>query len=47
MTTEIKLPEGVKESDLKNSGEVEANQIRDRISTRRAQGVMRRSRFPW
>lgn len=40
--TEKRLPALQKYVDLQASGEVTANEIRDRISTRRAQGALRR-----
>lgn len=45
--TEKRLKDLQKFIDLKNSGEVTANEIRDRISTRRAQGTLRRSQWNW
>ncbi len=43
--SEKRLKDLQKYVDLKNSGEVTANEIRDRISTRRAQGSLRRRDF--
>jgi len=45
--TEKRLKDLQRFIDLKNSGEITANEIRDRISTRRAQGSIRRSKLGW